>query len=326
MLRVGLTGGTGAGKTTVATRLAQLGAVVVDADALAREVVAPGTEGLAAVVAEFGDGVLGDDGALDRAALAAVVFADDARRRALEAITHPRIAARTADLVAAAAQDAVLVHDVPLLVEKRLGAAYHLVLVVDAPVDVRVARLVSSRGMSEQDARSRVRAQASDEDRRAAADVLLVNDGPPQDVLTAVDRLWHDRLLPYEENLRLRRPAPRPSLPVVTDASWPAQARRLAERLRLAAGPRALRVDHVGPTAVPGAEAPDVVGLQLTVSSPQDVAAVAPALEAAGFVRSTAEPASAWEGTALHAGCDPGRFVDVTVVAASAGETGPDGC
>ena len=148
MLRTGLTGGTGSGKSTVAHRLGERGAFVVDADVLAREVVAPGSEGLAAVVQEFGPEVLAPDGALDRTALAAVVFGDDGRRRALEAITHPLIAHRTGELVAAAPDDAVLVHDVPLLVEKRMGAGYHLVVVVDAPVEDRVRRLVG-RGMPE---------------------------------------------------------------------------------------------------------------------------------------------------------------------------------
>jgi dephospho-CoA kinase len=139
---VGLTGGIGAGKSTVARRLAEHGATIVDADALAREVLAPGTEGLAAVTARFGAGVLRPDGSLDRAALARVAFADDDSRRALEAITHPRIADRTAELFAAAAEDAVVVHDVPLLVEKGMAARYQLVVVVDAPVEVRVGRLV----------------------------------------------------------------------------------------------------------------------------------------------------------------------------------------
>ena len=200
VLRTGLTGGTGSGKSTVARRLGERGAVVVDADVLAREVVAPGSEGLAAVVEEFGAEVLAPDGALDRAALAAVVFGDDARRRALEAITHPLIARRTGELVAAAPDDAVLVHDVPLLVEKRMGAGYHLVVVVDAPVEDRVRRLVG-RGMPEDDARRRIASQADDEQRRAAADVWLENAGTPQQLEQAVDRLWDERLVPFRDLL-----------------------------------------------------------------------------------------------------------------------------
>lgn len=195
MLRVGLTGGAGAGKSTVATRLRELGAVVVDADALAREVLEPGSAGLREVVAAFGDRVLRLDQTLDRAALAAVVFADPEQRRRLEQITHPRIAARTAELLADVSDGAVVVHDVPLLVEKGMAPAYDLVVVVDAPVEQRVRRLVG-RGMSEPDARARIAAQATEEERRAVADVWLQNDGSPEDLVEQVDRLWRERLEP----------------------------------------------------------------------------------------------------------------------------------
>ncbi|HWM02188.1 MAG TPA: dephospho-CoA kinase, partial [Actinophytocola sp.] len=175
MLRVGLTGGIGSGKSTVAGRLSEHGAVVIDADRIAREVVEPGTAGLAELVEAFGDDVLTPDGALDRAALARRVFADDAARARLNGIVHPRIGERTAELMAAAPSEAIVVHDVPLLVENKLGPAYHLVLVVDAPVETRVARVLRDRGMSEQDARARVAAQADEPARRAAADVWLDN-------------------------------------------------------------------------------------------------------------------------------------------------------
>jgi dephospho-CoA kinase len=193
VLRVGLTGGAGAGKSTVAARLRELGAVVIDADALAREVLEPGSDGLAEVVKAFGDGVLHDDGSLDRAALAAVVFADPERRRELESITHPRIAARTSELLAAAPADAVVVHDVPLLVEKAMAAAYDLVVVVDAPEGERVRRLVR-RGLPEQDARARIAAQATRAERKAVADVWLESDGSADDLRAAVDALWEERL------------------------------------------------------------------------------------------------------------------------------------
>jgi dephospho-CoA kinase len=193
VLRVGLTGGAGAGKSTVAARLRELGAVVIDADALAREVLEPGSDGLAEVVKAFGDGVLHADGSLDRAALAAVVFADPERRRELESITHPRIAARTSELLAAAPADAVVVHDVPLLVEKAMAATYHLVVVVDAPEGERVRRLVR-RGLPEQDARARIAAQATRAERKAVADVWLENDGSADDLRAAVDALWEERL------------------------------------------------------------------------------------------------------------------------------------
>jgi dephospho-CoA kinase len=190
---VGLTGGAGAGKSTVAARLRELGAVVIDADALAREVLEPGSDGLAEVVKAFGDGVLHPDGSLDRAALAAVVFADPERRRRLEAITHPRIAGRTSELLADAPADAVVVHDIPLLVEKAMAPAYDLVVVVDAPEEERVRRLVR-RGLPEDDARARIAAQATRADRQEVADVWLENNGSADELRAAVDALWKDRL------------------------------------------------------------------------------------------------------------------------------------
>jgi dephospho-CoA kinase len=205
VLRVGLTGGIGAGKSTVAQGLARLGAVVVDADQLARRAVEPGSAGLGAVVEAFGPGVLAADGSLDRPALGRLVFSDEAARERLNATLHPRIAELTAREVAAAPHDAVVVHDVPLLVENGLGPNYHLVLVVTAPVDERVRRLNADRGMAEDEARARIAAQADDAARVAAADVLLDNSGPPDAVVAAVERLWHERLVPYEENLRLGR-------------------------------------------------------------------------------------------------------------------------
>ena len=232
VLRIGMTGGIGSGKSTVARLLAAQGACVVDADALAREVLAPGSPGLDAVVSTFGAGVLGADGALDRAGLASLVFSDVQRRQALEAITHPAIAARTAELIAAAPSDAVLVHDVPLLVEKGMGAAYHLVLVVDAAREVRLSRLID-RGLAIDDARGRMAAQATTQDRRAAADVWLDNGGDLEPLEHAVRSLWHDRLAPFEANLRLRRPAPRPPRVHIAepDTGWSGQGSRLLERI-----------------------------------------------------------------------------------------------
>jgi dephospho-CoA kinase len=193
---VGLTGGIGSGKSAVARRLAELGAVVIDSDRLAREAVAPGTDGLAEVVARFGTQVLGPDGALDRAALGRVVFGDEAARRDLEAIIHPRVRARTAELAAAAPADAVLVNDVPLLIEAGLAGRYELVVVVFADEATRVARLARDRAMTESEARARIAAQATDEQRRAAADVAIVNDGTLDDLRAAVDEVWRTRLRP----------------------------------------------------------------------------------------------------------------------------------
>jgi dephospho-CoA kinase len=200
MLMVGLTGGIGAGKSAVATRLAELGAVVIDADQLARAVVAPGTEGLAEVVATFGAGVLDADGALDRPALGRLVFGDEEARRRLESIIHPRVRARTAELAGSAAPDAIVVNDVPLLVESGLAGGFDVVIVVLADETERVKRLARDRGMSEAEARSRMAAQASDEQRRAVADVVLTNDGTLEQLREQVDALWYDRLLPANES------------------------------------------------------------------------------------------------------------------------------
>jgi dephospho-CoA kinase len=190
VVRIGLTGGIGSGKSEVARRLRTLGALVIDADVVAREVVAKGTPGLAAVVEKFGPAVLGPDGTLDRAALSAIVFADHERRRELNAIVHPLVGQRTEELVAAAPTGAVIVHDVPLLVENGLAPAYDVVVVVDAADDTRVRRLVTSRGMSEPDARSRIAAQASREERLAVADVVIDNNGVLAELDPQVRRLW----------------------------------------------------------------------------------------------------------------------------------------
>jgi dephospho-CoA kinase len=189
MRRIGLTGGIGSGKSTVSAMLADLGAHVIDADAIAREVVAPGTEGLAALVEAFGPDILAPDGSLNRTALADKAFADESAREHLNAITHPRIAARTADLMRNIPDDAVLVHDVPLLVEVGLQDAYDMVLVVDAPDEVRVRRLLD-RGLGEQDARARIAAQATREQRLAVADVVLNNSGSLEDLKEQVERAW----------------------------------------------------------------------------------------------------------------------------------------
>lgn len=190
MLRVGLTGGIGSGKSTVSRLLAERGALVIDADVLAREAVAPGTPGLARVVAEFGPAVLGPDGALDRGALGRLVFDDPERRRVLEGIVHPLVRARAAELAAAAPPGTVVVEDVPLLVETGAAGRYDLVVVVDLPEDLQVARLAAERGMAEADARARIAAQASREQRRAVADVVLDNSGTPEELVAHVDRLW----------------------------------------------------------------------------------------------------------------------------------------
>ena len=193
MLRIGLTGGIGSGKSTVSRLLGEHGAVVVDADVIAREVVAPGTPGLAAIVEAFGPTVLAADGSLDRPGLAAVVFADPQARRRLDGIVHPLVRARAGELEAAAPADAVVVHDVPLLAETGQGSSYDLVVVVEADPAVRVARLVQ-RGLTADDARARIAVQATDEQRRAIADTVLDNSGTPEQLAEQVDRFWAERV------------------------------------------------------------------------------------------------------------------------------------
>ncbi|MBD8058911.1 dephospho-CoA kinase [Cellulomonas sp. JH27-2] len=196
MQRIGLTGGIAAGKSVAARRFAELGAVLIDSDVLAREAVAPGSAGLDAVVDEFGAGVLTAEGQLDRAALATVVFSDPNRRRALDAIVHPVVRRLSAEReAAAAARDAgaVVVHDIPLLVETGQAGAFHVLVVVHAPALLRVERLVRLRGLSQDEAEARVRAQASDAERLAVADVVLDGSASDADLRAQVDGLW-DRL------------------------------------------------------------------------------------------------------------------------------------
>jgi dephospho-CoA kinase len=193
VLLVGLTGGIGSGKSTVADLLAARGAVVVDADRVARDVVEPGTPALAALVERFGAGILAADGRLDRAALAAVAFADEASRKDLEAITHPAIGEEFLRRMAAAPKGAIVVCDVPLLAESPPAQArgYSVVVVVEAPLDVRLERL-EARGVPRADARQRVAAQASDEERRKIATHVLDNSGDRAHLERLVDELWSD--------------------------------------------------------------------------------------------------------------------------------------
>lgn len=187
-MRVALTGGVGSGKSTVAALLAEHGAFVIDADALAREVVEPGTPGFTAVVERFGPNVLAGS-RLDRTALAELVFTDEHARADLNAIVHPLVAERAAELMAAAARDAVVVYDVPLLVEAGLAAGFDVVVVVEAPAETRLARL-RRRGLSAEDATGRMAAQASDATRRAVADVVIDNDGSQARLAERVSELW----------------------------------------------------------------------------------------------------------------------------------------
>jgi len=190
VLRVGLTGGIGSGKSEVSRRLAAQGAVVIDADLIAREVVEPGTEGLAEVVGAFGDQVLRPDGELDRGRLGDLVFADPELRGKLNAIIHPRVARRMAELEQAAGPGAIVVHDVPLIAENGRAGAYDVVVVVDAPPKVQAERLVRRRGMTREQARARMAAQASREQRLAIADIVIDSSGSLTELDRQVGDLW----------------------------------------------------------------------------------------------------------------------------------------
>ncbi|MEV6280892.1 dephospho-CoA kinase [Nocardia sp. NPDC051832] len=325
MLRIGLTGGMGAGKSTVARILAERGAVLIDSDVIAREVVAPGTEGLAALVAAFGDDILAADGSLDRPALAARAFADDESRNTLNSITHPLVGKRTGELISAAAPDAILVQDIPLLVENGLAPLMNLVLVVDVEAETRIRRLVEFRGVPEIDARARISAQATDEQRRAVADVLLDNNGAPGEIDAVVHRLWDERLVPFERNKRTGITAKGALRLVPADPDWAAQAQRIIARLWVACGAGAKRIDHIGSTAVPGLDAKDVIDIQITVADLAAADELRTTLAEAGFPRkdhitsdnpkpTANDPAGTdrelW-AKRLHGSADPGRPVNV---------------
>jgi len=326
MLRVGLTGGIGSGKSTVAQRLGELGALVIDADLLAREVVAVGSPGLAAVRQRFGDAVLAPDGSLDRAALGEIVFSDPRAREDVEAITHPLIGARTRSILESAAPERILVHDVPLLVEKDMTADYHLTVVVGADEDLRVARLTGGRGFTEVDVRGRIAAQASDRDRRAAADAWLDNNGTVDALLAQVDDLWQDRIVGFNDNLMTGSRSRRPAAPTLVpyDESWPLTAARLIRRVSAALGNNAVAVEHIGSTSVPGLIAKDVIDLQVAVPrlSDADGPEFVKALADKGFPRAegnyqdTVHPwapdPSSW-GKRFHGSADPGRLAHVHV-------------
>lgn len=200
MLKVGLTGGIGSGKSEVSQRLAAHGAVILDADKAAREVVEPGTPGLRRVAVEFGPEILRDDGSLDRERLGAIVFGDSGKLAALNAIVHPLVrdwmTAAEEAAVTNHGPDVVLVQDVPLLAENRLSVMYDLVIVVDVPSEVQLERLVRLRGMPEEQARARMAAQASRSERLAIADIVVRNDGSLADLDTRVGEVW-ERLLAW---------------------------------------------------------------------------------------------------------------------------------
>jgi dephospho-CoA kinase len=334
MLRIGLTGGIGAGKSAVSAQFSQCGGVVVDGDVIAREVVEPGTEGLAALVDAFGDDILLSDGALNRPALAAKAFSSDETRATLNGIVHPLVGKRRAELIAAVPKDSVVVEDIPLLVESGMAPMFPLVVVVFADAEVRLTRLVQQRGMAEDDARARIAAQASDQQRRAVADVWLDNSGTPEVLAERAREVWDHRITPFAANLSAGQVVSPPARLVPADPVWPDQAARIVARLKTACGANALRVDHIGSTAVPGLDAKDVIDIQVTIESLAAADELTAALRSAGYpriddvssdvvkldARSTAErfdhsgDAALWRKR-LHGSADPGRptFVHLRV-------------
>ena len=334
MLRIGLTGGIGAGKSAVSAQFSQCGGVVVDGDVIAREVVEPGTDGLAALVDAFGDDILLPDGALNRPALAAKAFSSDETRATLNGIVHPLVGKRRAELIAAVPKDSVVVEDIPLLVESGMAPMFPLVVVVFADAEVRLTRLVQQRGMAEDDARARIAAQASDQQRRAVADVWLDNSGTPEALAERAREVWDHRITPFAANLSAGHVVSPPVRLVPADPVWPDQAARIVARLKTACGANALRVDHIGSTAVPGLDAKDAIDIQVTIESLAAADELTAALRSAGYpriddvssdvvkldARSTAErfdhtgDAALWRKR-LHGSADPDRptFVHLRV-------------
>lgn len=292
----------------MARTLVDRGAYIIDADVIAREVVAPGTDGLAQLVAAFGDDILAADGSLDRAALAAKAFVDDEQRKKLNTITHPLVGARAFELLEAAPDDAVVVQDIPLLVENGSAPFFHLVVIVHADEEDRVARLTGQRGMPEADARARIKAQASEADRRAVADVWLDNSGAPDDLAALAHHLWDERLVPYERNVRTRTCARRPENLVDHRPEWSLQAARLSNRLRLLGAEKIVGVTHVGPTASAGERAADVLDFEVQLAPDVDPADLDDALADGGFPALT---------PGLHANADPGRAVTIRLTTPS---------
>ena len=283
MLILGLTGGIGAGKSTVSAELARLGAEVIDADKIAREVVAPGTPGLDMLAAEFGEEIIGADGALDRAALAERAFASQERTAALNSITHPLIGERTVERFAQAAQDAIVVHDVPLLIEGGMEPGYNLVMVVDTPEDIRLNRLVELRGLTESDARSRISAQATDEQRHASADILFDNSGTQEALLEQVRDVWDRRLVVMANNLEHHHPVFPSDSVVDARPEWADEARREIARLRHRAGDLCESISHVGPTAQEQ-PAVDLIEIDLRPKSVDVVETLRTRLQDAGYI------------------------------------------
>ena len=319
MLRIGLTGGIGAGKSTVSATFAECGGIIVDGDVIAREVVEPGTEGLAQLVDAFGDDILLPGGALNRPTLAAKAFVDDEKRAKLNGIVHPLVARRRQEILDAVHEDAVVVEDIPLLVETGLAPLFPLVVVVTAEEETRVERLIK-RGMDEADARARIKAQAPEVQRRAIADVLLDNSRSQSDLVEEARDLWYNRVLTLAHNIRTRQCAPTTYKLVPYNPAWSDDARRIIKRIQMACGAKVLRVDHIGSTAVPGIDAKDVIDIQVTVASLDVANEINDAMANVGYPRiehitadtpHTDDPAL-WRKR-IHCAADPGRPANIHV-------------
>ncbi|GAA1505695.1 dephospho-CoA kinase [Brevibacterium permense] len=317
MLRIGLTGGIGAGKSTVSAMLVEHGAVLVDADRIAREVVEPGQPLLEKLAEAFGPQVLHSDGSLDRQALAAAAFVDSDHTARLNSLMHPAIRDRTAEHFARHAAAEIVVHDVPLLVENDMTPAYHLNLLVDVPAEVRLQRLMDSRGMGRDDAAARISRQADDDTRRAACDVTIDNSGPVDETKAAVARLIESRIRPFAANLASGQWAPRAALELVdpADADWIGDAQRAIRKLRHGTGEK-FAIEHIGSTSVPGLPAKDVIDLQLLVPDLTAARELAPRLAELGYPGAEMSDhlgEESTEGKWFHANTDPGRAVNLHV-------------
>jgi dephospho-CoA kinase len=317
MLRIGLTGGIGAGKSTVSQMLVEHGAALIDADLIAREVVEPGEPLLDRLAEAFGSQVLDDGGGLDRPALAAAAFVDAEHTATLNNLMHPAIRDRTAEHIAAHSDAAVVVHDVPLLVENSMTPAYHLNLLVDVPAQVRLQRLMDSRGMDRDDAQSRIDRQAGDETRREACDVIIDNSGDVTATRDAVRRLLETRIDPFAENLSRQERAPRGPLALTdpADADWDGDAARVIAKLRYGTDER-FTIEHIGSTSVPDLPAKNVIDLQLLVPALRDAYDLAPRLAELGYPGLELTDhlgEGGTEGKFFHANTDPGRAVNLHV-------------
>lgn len=325
-LRVAVTGGIGAGKSTVSLALADRGAVVIDSDRLARDVVQPGTAGLAAIAEAFGDTVIAD-GRLDRGALAGIVFADPEARKLLEGITHPLVRRLFTERLAAVPRNRVVVNDIPLIRTVADAAGYHLVVGVGVAGDeVRLRRLVA-RGHTEVDARARIEAQIADGERRTLSDVWLDNTGPMSALTGPIDELWR-RLTTFAAN-RLAKVEAVDEARVASapDPGWRNRAALLASRVSLACG--GATVDHIGSKTTSSPPTDGVINLLLPVRSLNHADALEPALAAAGFPRSLALRETSQTSGAdpsqdpldrRHGNADPGQTVNLYLRVISSGQ------